>query len=135
MHAARANRRQQRAGIIGQQKNGREIRRLFQNLQQRVSRFFHEVGVAEDVHPLATFNRTEIDFVDHVPHLVDFHQHLRRVGRNDHHVRMSLHEDARFLFVGLAQILPRLDSFGKAIFQRIGSGNTNAVAAMAAEVW
>ena len=120
MHAARANRRQQRRRIVGEQKEGGELRRLFQYLEQRVRRLFHEVGVAEDVNPLAAFGRLVVNLVDDVPHLVHLDQHLRRVGRNDEHVGMRLHQDAGFALVGVAQVLARLDGFGKALLQRVG---------------
>jgi len=119
----------------GRKKNQRRaLRRLFEDFQERVRGFFHEVGVAEDVDPFASFGRLEINLVDHVPHLIDLHQHLRRIGGNDHHVRMRLDEDASFFLVGVAQMFASLDGFGEAIFEGVGLGNANAVGAMAAEI-
>ena len=69
-----------------------------------------------------------------VAHLVNFHQHLRRIGRDDQHIGMRLDEDAGLALVGIAQVLARLHRFGKALFQRIGFGDANAVRASAAEV-
>ncbi len=56
------------------------------------------------------------------------------IGRNDQHVGMRLDEDARFALVGIAQVLARLDGLGKALLQRVGLGDANAVGAMAAEI-
>ncbi len=69
-----------------------------------------------------------------MPYLIDFHQHLRRVGRNDHHVRMRLHEDASLFLVGLAQVFARLDGFSEAGLQVVGLGDASAICAMTAEI-
>ena len=101
-------------GIFGQQKNRRELRRLFQHLQQRVGRLLHERRLGEDVNPLLGFARPVINGLDHPPHLVHLDHHLRRIGRNHQHIGMGLDKQARFFLVGLAQILARFDGFGEA---------------------
>ncbi len=134
MHAAGTNRRQQSRGIVGEQKDGGKLGWLFQDFQQRVCRLLHEVSVAEDVDAFPAFHRLVVDLVDDMAHLIDLHQHLRRVGRDDQHVRMGLHEEAGLALVGLAQVLPRLDCLGKALFQRVGFGDADAVGAPSAEI-
>ena len=69
-----------------------------------------------------------------VADLVHLHQHLRRVGRDDQHVRMGLHEQASVALVGLAQVLARFHRLGKTLFQSVGLGDADAIGAMAAEI-
>ena len=116
------------AGLSVSRNRVANSRRLFQNFQQRVGRFLHELGVAEDVNPLAAFHRLVVDLVNDVADLVHLHQHLRRVGRDDQHVGMGLHEQASVALVGLAQVLARFHRLGKALFQRVGLGDADAVA-------
>ncbi len=103
-------------------------------LQQRVSSLLHEVGVAEDVHPFAPLRRPVVNLANDVPHLVNLYQHLRRVGRNNRHVRMRLHEDASLAFIGVAQVLSHLDCLGKTALQVVRPSDANAVGTMPAEV-
>ncbi len=53
----------------------------------------------------------------HMPDLVDLHHHLRRIRRDDQHVRMGLDKNAGFALVGLAQSFPRLHGLSKAGIQ------------------
>ena len=134
VHAARSDRGQQRRRVIGEQKDRREVGRLFENLQQRICGLLHEVGFAEDIDPPVSFRRAIVDFVDDVPHLVHLHQHLRRIGRNDRDIRMGLHEDACLALVRVAQVLPRLHRLGETLFESIGLRDARAVRAHPAKV-
>ena len=73
-----------------------------------------KAGVGEDVDPFLGFARPVINGLDHAPHLVHLDHHLRRVGRDNQHVRMGLNKQARFFLVGLAQILAGFDRLREA---------------------
>ena len=67
-------------------------------------------------------------------HLIHLDHHLRRIRRDDQHIRVGLHKQASVFLVGLAQALARLHRLSKAGI-KIGSlGNTAAVRAFPAEV-
>ena len=66
--------------------------------------------------------------------LADFNQILRRVGRDDEHIRMRLNEDAGLFFVGFAQLFAGGQGFGDADVEVGGFSDAFAVAADAAVV-
>ena len=72
--------------------------------------------------------------MNHLPHLPHLDQVLRRVRRNDQHVRMRLDEDARFFLVGFAQVVARRHGLGHAFFKVGGIANAGAVAANTAKI-
>ncbi len=69
-----------------------------------------------------------------MPHLVDLDHHLGRIGRNDQHVGMSLHQDAGLFFVGVSQSLAGFDGFGKTGVKVLRLRNANTVGTFAAEI-
>jgi hypothetical protein len=81
------------------------------------------------------FNRRPvIRHVNHLPHLANLDLQLRRIGRNNQHVRVRLDQDARLALVGFAQGVARLHSLGHALFQVGRIANARAVRADAAKV-
>ena len=58
------------------------------------------VNVASRLH-----RRPVVGHVDHLPHLAQLDEQLRRVGRNDQHVGVGLDQDAGLALVGLAQVV------------------------------
>jgi hypothetical protein len=111
------------------------LRRLFQNLEQAVGCLAHERRGSEDGEGAFGFDRrTVVGHVNHLPHLAHFDEQLRRVRRNDEHVRVGLDEDARLALVGLAQIVAGFHGLGYALFQVGCFANSNAVGADAAKV-
>ena len=133
-HRPRAERRQQFAGILRQQKDRGELRRLLQHLEQRVRRLFHKRRVGENVNPLPTLRRPVMDGLNHSPHLIHFDHHLRGVGRDHQHVGMCLHKKPRFFLVCVAQILPRFNSLGEPRTQICRLSNPRAVRTLPAEI-
>ena len=69
-----------------------------------------------------------------MPYLVDLDHHLRRIGRNDKHVRMGLYEKPSFFLVRVAQILARFNRLRKAGIEILRLCNADAVRAASAEV-
>ena len=78
--------------------------------------------------------RPVVGDVNHLAHLAQLDQQLRRVGRNDQHVGMGLDEDARLALVGFAQVVAGGHGLGHALFKVGGVADAGAVAATAAEV-
>ena len=66
--------------------------------------------------------------------LAELDEELWGVGGNDENVGVSLDEDARFFFVGFAEVVAGGDGFGNAIVEVGGVADAGAVAALAAEV-
>jgi hypothetical protein len=131
----RADRRQQFLGILGEQHQRGALGRLFQNLEQAVGGFFHECRAGKDVKGAPrVVGWAVIGRVDHRPHLPHLDQQLRRIGWDDHHVRMGLDEDAGVFFVGVAHILAGGDGLGHAGVQIGGLADAGTVGTSAAEV-
>jgi len=61
-------------------------------------------------------------------------EQLRRVGRDDKHIRVSLDEDAGLFFVGVAHLFASGDGFCYQSFKISGAADTGAVCAVTAEV-
>src|SRR5260370_14261024 len=76
----------------------------------------------------------EINCLGDPADLVHFDHQLWRIGRNHYDIGMSLNENARFFFVGLAQTFAGLNGFGAARLQRVGLGNALAISANTAEI-
>ena len=66
--------------------------------------------------------------------LAELDEELGRVGRNDEDVGVGLDEDAGFALVGVAEVVTGGDGFSNALFEVVGVGDAQAVAAEAAEV-
>ena len=66
--------------------------------------------------------------------LIDLDHHLRRVGRNNQHIGMSLDEEPGFFLVRVAQIFASLDGFGKTGVEIGGLSDAGAVRALSAEI-
>ncbi len=133
-HRAGTNRGQQFAGVFGEQKNGGEFGRLFQNFEQRVGGLFHKGRTGEDINAFAGFRGPIVDGLNHVANLVHLDHHLRRIGRDDEHVGMSLDEEPGLFLVRVAQIFASLDGFGKARVEVLGLRDAGAVRAASAEI-
>ena len=133
-HRSRSDGRKQFTRILREQKNRGELRRLFQNFEQRIRRLFHECRVGENINSLPRLRRAVINGLNHPPHLIHFDHHLRRVGRDDQHIRMSLHEKARLFLVSLAQTFTRLHRFRKPRIEIGSLRNAQAVRASPAKI-
>ena len=72
--------------------------------------------------------------MDRLADLAELDEQLRRVGRNDEHVRVGLDEDAGLALVGVAQLVAGGDGLGDQGFKVGGVGDAGAVGADAAEV-
>ena len=126
---------QQLLRILREQDERGVLGRLFENLEQRVGRFFHKRRGGEDGEGARGLDRrTVIGDVNDLADLAQLDEQLRRVGRNDEHVGMGLDEDAGLALVGVAHIVAGLDGFGHQGFKIGGAGNAGAVGARAAEV-
>ena len=111
------------------------LRRLLENLEQAVGRFLHKCRGSEDGERSLRFHgRPVVGHVNHLPHLAQLDEQLRRVGRNDQQVRVGLDQDAGFFLVGLAQVVAGSHGRGHALLKICRVGNAGAVAADAAEV-
>ena len=108
---------------------------LFKQLEQTVGGLFHECGRREDGECALGFGGLAvIGDVNGLTDLAELDHELRRVGRNDQHVRVRLDEDARLALVGFAQIVAGVDGFIDKCFEVGGGCDADAVGADAAEI-
>ncbi len=82
----------------------------------------------------ALHRRPVIRHVDHLPHLPQLDEQLRRIGWNNQQVWVRLDQDAGFFLVGLAQIVPCRHRFRNPLLKIGRVANAGAVAAHAAKV-
>ena len=55
--------------------------------------------------------------MNHLAHLAELDEQLRRIRRNDQHVGMRLDQNASLALVGFAQLVARGNRFGHALFE------------------
>ena len=67
--------------------------------------------------------RPVVGDVNGLADLAELDHELRRVGRNDEHVRVGLDEDARLALVGFAQIVAGVDGLVDELFEVGGGGD------------
>ncbi len=122
-------------GIFREQDERGVLRRLFQQLEKAVGRLLHKRRGGEDGEGALGFGGLPvIRHVNRLAHLAELDHQLRRVGRNDEHVGMGLHEDARLALVGVAHVIAGGNGFGHERVEVGGRGDARAVAANAAKV-
>src|SRR5208283_2363678 len=131
--AAGADGRQQLAGVLREDEDVDGVRRLLQNLEQRVGGLLHHAGGGEDEDLVRGLAGQVMSALDEGAYLAELDEELGRVGRQDEDVGVRLDEDAGLFLVGLAQVFAGEDGGGDLFFEVGGTGDAGAVGTFAAE--
>jgi hypothetical protein len=131
--AAGADCREEFAGVFGEDDDVDGFRWLFENLEERVGGFLHEVGGGEDEDLARSFAGEVVGALDEGADLAEFDEKLRGIGGDDEDVGVGLDEDAGLFLVGLAELFTGGDGLVDLFVEVGGGGDAGAVVADAAE--